>query len=381
MKICIIAHFAYGALAGGKTGHAGGVERQTSLTAKWLAARGHNVSFLTWDEGQDDEIEIDGVRVIKFCRKEAGIPGLRFFYPRWTSLIAGMKKANADLYYQNCGEYITGQVAMWCYQNGRRFVYSAANDSDCDPMLPEMRTLRERLLYRYGLHHADKIISQTEKQRQMLVAGFGLDSTVLPMPCPGPAESEFLSPKGPVESTKNRVIWVGRINEAKRLELLLDVAEMMKDVQFDVAGKPDKDSDYTRGLIARAGKLPNVTMHGMVSRERMPEFYRNASLLCCTSSFEGFPNTFLEAWSQGIPIVSTFDPDDLIANRELGFRAIDRDSIVNGIRKLIGTEDLWKKVSGNARKYYLKNHAVEPVMLRYEQLFLDTLRKGETAKR
>lgn len=35
--ICLVAHFAYGALAGGEHGHIGGVERQTSLMAKWLA--------------------------------------------------------------------------------------------------------------------------------------------------------------------------------------------------------------------------------------------------------------------------------------------------------------------------------------------------------
>ena len=36
-------------------------------------------------------------------------------------------------------------------------------------------------------------------------------------------------------------------------------------------------------------------------------------MLLSTSDFEGFPNTFLEAWSVGLPIVSTFDPDTVFA--------------------------------------------------------------------
>ncbi|MBL7145005.1 MAG: hypothetical protein ISS76_12290 [Phycisphaerae bacterium] len=67
-RICFVAHFVYGALAGGDGGHIGGVERQTSLMARWFAGRGHEVSMLTCDEGQEDGVEIDGVRVFKMLR-------------------------------------------------------------------------------------------------------------------------------------------------------------------------------------------------------------------------------------------------------------------------------------------------------------------------
>ena len=85
-SIAIVAHFAYGAMTGGVTGHIGGVERQTSLTARWLTEQGYRVSLITWDEGQQDGDVVDGVRLIKMCRQDAGFPGLRFFHPRWSSL-------------------------------------------------------------------------------------------------------------------------------------------------------------------------------------------------------------------------------------------------------------------------------------------------------
>ena len=134
-SICLVAHFAYGVLSGGRTGHVGGVERQTTLLARWLTTRGYRVSMITWDEGQPDDQLIDGIRVIKVCRSDAGLPVLRFVYPRWTSLVRALRKADADVYYQNCGEYVTGQVATWCRRHGRRFVYSIASDPDCDAAL------------------------------------------------------------------------------------------------------------------------------------------------------------------------------------------------------------------------------------------------------
>lgn len=374
ISIGMVAHFAYGAINGGAGGHVGGVERQTSLMCRWLAARGHKVSLLTWDEGQPDEMVIEGVRVIKMCREDAGLPGLRFFTPRWTSLIKALKSADADVYYQNCAEYITGQVALWCRLRRRGFVYSVASDPDCDPLLPAMNTLRERLLYRYGLLHADRIIVQTGHQQRMLRSGFNLDSVVLPMPCPGPATAEYRMPREPSAQTC-QVLWVGRIARVKRLELLLEIARALPTVTFHVAGMPYAGDSYSESVLNQARTFPNVRVHGMVPREQMADLYRSVSMLCCTSLYEGFPNTFLEAWSHGLPVVSTVDPDNLITSRALGGAAADASSLVSAIQKLADSPVLWRERSANARRYYSENHAVDTVMRRFEQNFIEISRE------
>jgi len=370
-RICFVAHFAYGAMVGGDSGYIGGVERQTSLMARWFAGRGYQVSMLTWDEGQDDGVEIDGVRVFKMCRREAGIKGLRFFWPRWTSLVAAMKRADADVYYQNCGEYVTGQVALWCRRHGRRFVYSVANDTDCDGRLPEMHKLRERVLYRYGLKTADKVVVQTQKQREMLRSDFGRDSVVIPMPCPGPSEDDYVGneQRGDGES---RVLWIARICEQKRPDRLLDLAEACPDLDFDIVGPP-ADTEYARGVCDRAKTITNVTLHGPAARESVPEFYKKAKLMCCTSDFEGFPNTFLEAWSYGLPIVSTFDPDNLIIDKDMGIVAPNTEGLASGIRSLLADWERWQQTSEAARRYYLENHTIDAVMPRFESIFRELM--------
>jgi glycosyltransferase involved in cell wall biosynthesis len=365
---------AFGALSGGDEGHIGGVERQTSLLAFWLAGRGHEVSVLTWDEGQGDEVMIAGVRVIGMGSRRDGLPGLRFFHPRWTRLNAALRRADAELYYQNCAEYVTGQVAAWCRRHRRRFVYSLANSADCDPRLPEMQALRERLFYRYGLRRADGVIAQTEQQRRQLACGFNREAVCLPMPCPGPARAEYSPPRHGVQPF--RVGWVARIAPVKRLEVLLDTARELPDIHFEVAGAPNDMQGYARKLLARARAMNNVTLRGQLARREMPAFYRGVSALCCTSSFEGFPNTFLEAWSHGLPVVSTVDPDDLLSANGMGIAARGPSDLVPAIRTLAEDAQTWRSMSANARAHYLDHHALDPAMSRFEKLFLRVLGGG-----
>jgi glycosyltransferase involved in cell wall biosynthesis len=377
-SICFVAHFAYGAMAGGDSGHIGGVERQTSLMARWFAARGYPVSMITWDEGQEDEIAIDGVRIFKLCRRDAGLPGLRFFWPRWSSMIAAMHRADADIYYQNCAEYVTGQAALWCHRNGRKFVYSVASEPDCDKRLPKMNTHRERILYRYGLKRACKIIVQTKTQQEMIRSGFGQDSIVLPMPCPGPSEDNSIDDRQE-HNGQNRILWIGRLCEVKRPDCLLDLAEECPDLAFDIVG-PIDDTEYVRNVCRRAKSLTNVTLHGPASRETVPEFYQKAKLLCCTSDFEGFPNTFLEAWSYGLPIVSTFDPDNLIADKNMGSVYQRVTELAAGIHELLDSETKWRKASQAAREYFRENHEMNTSMKRFERIFLDAVPMKDESK-
>jgi glycosyltransferase involved in cell wall biosynthesis len=369
--LCIVAHLAWRALSGGARGHVGGVEHQTTLLARWLAARGHRVDLVTWDEGQEDGALVDGVRVLKLCRREDGVPGLRFLHPRWTSLHAALSRSGAEVVYHNCAEYVTGQVALWALRHGRRFVYSVASDMDCDPSLPELKTRRERWLYRYGLRRADRVVVQTVAQARQLEKAFARSSVQIPMPCPAP---EPTVPKAPPAPEGCRVLWIGRIAEVKRPDRLLDLATACPELSFDLVGPGD--DGYARAIRSRAAGVPNVTVHGGVPRGELARFYQGAAAVVCTSDREGFPNTFLEAWSYGVPVVSTVDPDGLIAERGLGRVGRDVATLAAALGELLS--DGWRKASEASRRYYRENHTVERVMPRFERLFLDLVGRGET---
>ncbi len=361
-SVCIVSHNGYGAISGAG-GFVGGVERQTSLLAKWLANHGHSVSFLTWDEGGPAEEMMDDVRVIKICRADDGLPGLRFFHPKWTGLERALAKADAEVYYHNCSESVTGQVAWWCKRNGKRFVFSLASDADWNPQLPEVRRWHEKALYRYGLRNADAVIAQTETQRSMLRKHWEIDASVIPMPCENPTANE---PKTAGREA-GRVLWVGRVCSVKRLEWFLDVAEALPQFTFDLVG-PFYDEHYANQIHQRASTIRNVVLHGRVDKSEVARFYRQASILLCTSIYEGFPNTFLEAWSRGVPVVTTFDPDGVTESQRLGIHADSIESVRYAIIRCMESGEEYREFSINGRNYFEGRHAVEKVMPRAAEL-------------
>lgn len=375
-SICFVAHFAYGSLSGKPSGHIGGVEQQISLVARWFADRGYPVSMLTWDEGHPDGRPIHGVKVFNICRRDQGVRGLRFIHPRWTGLVRAIVRANSDIYYQNCGECITGQVAAWCRLRGRKFVYAIANDSDVDPQLPEMKTLRQKILYRYGLQHADCVIAQTRKQQRSLWTGWGVESTLIPMPCSSWNDKLRCRAKPPKQGSP-RILWIGRFAHQKRFEWLIEIAKARPDFHFDVVGHANSQTAAIQELEEQARHLDNITLHGFVPHDQLYHYYRKSSLMLCTSRFEGFPNTFLEAWSLGLPIVSTFDPDQLIQDHNLGRVAEDIPGLIRGMCELLDSPEQWHIASDNAYNHFVNNHTTDTVLSQYQYLFDGLFRRDK----
>jgi len=163
----------------------------------------------------------------------------------------------------------------------------------------------------------------------------------------------------------------------------VEVARALPEVMFEVGGAATgKEGEvYAQPIQSAAASLPNLILHGRIPREDMAPFYSRLHLFCCTSVYEGFPNTFLEAWSHGLPIVSTFDPDNCIAERGLGRVATDARGLIDGIRCFVENREAWIMASVQSRAYYLHNHTVDEVMVRFERLFMETLQGKRRALR
>ncbi len=370
--VCFVGLKCYDLLSGAEVPrYLGGVEKQLVALATGMVEAGLNVAFITYDHGQKDVEQHDGITVISSFSQDAGLPGLRFFHPRMTVLWSAMKKANAALYIQMGSGSETGQVAMGCRGFAgirRQFVFCVASDADCVADLPFLPVRRERALYRYGLKQSDLVISQTTTQQKLMSDTFAKPSAVIPMPFQGPSEHEFKAPAAP-DPEHIKVLWVGRIIDVKRLEWLLDLAERCPEYQFDVVGTPNTESDYSHGLISRADGIENVTMHGRVPEAALPGLFMQASVLCCTSIIEGFPTTFMEAWSYGIPVVTTFDPDHIIAVNGLGRVVNTVDELATDISEVCADAQAWLTLSDKVRLYYLENHTLNAAIPRFMSAF------------
>jgi glycosyltransferase involved in cell wall biosynthesis len=375
-SICFVALGAYNVLSGRKDiQHTGGAEVQQARIASWLVQKGYPVTFVTLDHGQPDDVDLNGIRVFRAYAREHGIRGLRFFCPRWSGLWTAMARANADVYYYRGAANEAGQVAMWCCLRRRKFIFGVASDPDCDPSLRVLKSRREKMLCRIGLRLADAVTAQTKTQQQLLRQNIGVEAVLVRNCGPNLVHGESCRRSSVNGCGLIRVLWIGRISEEKRFDWLLDIAERCPEITFEIVGGPNVDSEYASSLITRADKVSNIKMHGRVPYAEMVDYYQCSDILCCTSAYEGFPNTFLEAWSLGVPVVSTCDPDGVIAANGLGWVAQDVDGIVACLRRIAHSREIRLKASDAAKRYYIANHTPEACLPVFERLLSHLTRK------
>lgn len=379
-KICFVALNSYNLVVQkGELGHIGGAEVQQWLTANWLKDRGFPISFITLDHGQVDGEQHNGFTIYKAYNRESGLPGLRFFWPRWAKLWFALQRADCEIYYQRGAGLETGQVALWCHLNGKRFVHAVAHELDCVPEVPMLTNFRERILYRYGLRRADVVIAQTEAQQNLLRQHYQKTSYIIKN-CASPIFSGEAHSTPFAKFAGKSVLWVGRLAPIKRFEWLLDLATKIPGLHFIVIGGANNRSEYDKNLQDIARSLTNVTMVGEVKYARMHEYYRTAAVLCCTSLKEGFPNVFLEAWREGIPVVSTVDPDGVITKNKLGCIANSVETLGRMLSEILSDEKMYAEISQNCLTYFHKNHIPDSTLPALEKLFirLSVSNKGDT---
>jgi len=188
MKIALVGTDSYPVLNPEYSGnYFGGEAVQQVLLAKAFRDAGHDVSLICMDYGQPDGELLDGIRVYKTFEADAGLPGLRFIYPRLVYFRSALKRADADLYLQSCAGINTGLVAQFCRTHNRKFIFRLASDSDCIPGEQLIQYARDRKLYEYGLRRANAISAQSDFQKSLLQEHYGLNSAVINMACEFPS--------------------------------------------------------------------------------------------------------------------------------------------------------------------------------------------------
>ena len=339
---------------------------QQTLLARAFARRGHEVRMVTWDYGQAEGAEWQGIRVHKAYAPHAGIPLLRFFHPRWSGMWSALARADAELYYTSCAGMHVGLLALFCQRHGRRFVFRTASDTDCDPARLLVRYRRDRWLYEYGLRRADVILVQSHWQSQALARKYRLTGRVAGMLVDAPA---------PAVARDIDVLWASNVRRLKRPDRLLTLAARQPQLRFHMLGGPLPGEEALYREIANAAAARrNVTFHGRVAYREAAALYDRARLFVNTSDVEGFPNSYLQAWVRGVPVVTLIDPDGVIAREGLGFAAKTPADIEGAVQGLLEDQSAWQALSGRCRDYMAREHGEDRILAPYENAFGGALR-------
>jgi glycosyltransferase involved in cell wall biosynthesis len=160
------------------------------------------------------------------------------------------------------------------------------------------------------------------------------------------------------------------LRQPKRPDLLVEIAQKTPNIHFVVCGASSEHRSpvgYGERIVDDLRRLPNVEFLGQVAPEAAQEIIAQAAIFLSTSDEEGFPNTFLQAWSSSTPVVSLkIDPDHIIARLRLGTISGSVDGAIADIRALINSPGRREEIAVRARKYVKTAHTEMAAVAAFE---------------
>jgi glycosyltransferase involved in cell wall biosynthesis len=159
--------------------------------------------------------------------------------------------------------------------------------------------------------------------------------------------------------------------QSKRPDLLIEIARKAPDVRFIVCGGPTTFTaapGYGEEIARVLRTLPNVEYRGQVAPDEALQVITDAALFLSTSDEEGFPNTFLHAWTAGTPVVSLrVDPDHVVERYRLGKLSRTVQQAISDMRMLLDSAQERQTISYRTREYVAENHCASAVIRIFER--------------
>lgn len=377
-RICFVMPFHIMEMRGG------GAEVQAWLLGKELARRGYDVHYVAQSvRGRAGSTErIDGVTLHWLPYRE---------HLRWMrsgQWYRALKAIDPDLVIQRMSSETTGVIGLYARLHGKAFSWICTGDSIPRRWLHLKRQVEANrakgpgamkslvfladaavrdVMRQLGMRCLTHAFTQNEAQRRDLKAAFGLDSIRLPSGHERPAAFSDAEARrrGAI------VLWAGTLGPRKRPELFGELARRFEGtlVRFVLAGG-HADALYRERVVAA---LPgNVEWLGPIPFEETLSWCDRAAVLVNTSpqGGEGFPNTFIQAWLRGVPVLTMgIDPDGILREHDLGDVARTVDELAADLSDLLSDPPGYARIAENVAAFARERFTVE----RVADCFLDAV--------
>ncbi len=226
--------------------------------------------------------------------------------------------------------------------------------------------------------YAASVVVQTKVGMQWIIENIrGAQSTVIPNPVPYPLSvfEPKLAPQTLLANGRKLLLGVGRLVDQKRFDCCL--------LSFATLAKRYADWDL---VILGEGPLrgaleSQIEALGLESRVYLPggvgnvgDWYARADLYVMSSSFEGFPNTLVEAMAHGCTAVSydcNTGPRDIIRDGEDGMLVNpvgDVAALTSALDQLMGDDERRERMAQKAIDVR-ERFSVESVLAMWDDVF------------
>jgi len=350
MKILFFSSFAHLVLQKNQTRTSGGAELQIALLARELAEHGHEVVIAGGDIGQTDHVVLDGVMT-----RNAG----RFHTGQLLEMLAAIPRVTQVIREEHPEWVVVMGWTAWLFVLwvlrpflGFKLDFICSLDSEINGEYRRENPIFGAL-FEFAVQRCDTRHSITADQEKVF-RGRGMAATFY---------RYLLIPRNTERVLKKEIdlLWVSRCQQLKRPHLFLELVEALPHARCTMIC-PSEDKELWDSVAERAAMLPNLEFIEKVPYHEIQEYYDKARVFVNSSTFEGFPNSFIQSGMGHAALLSLcIDPDSMIQVFGSGILADgSMEKMILGARAMLSDPILLSSMQeGSARmvEEWLNNRA------------------------
>lgn len=356
ISVCFIAPKAYPIFHPEIKEVFGGSEVDLYFLALELGKDKHyESSFITADYGQKKFERIQNINVIKSLDfKQNKLTGM---FRIWRAML----KANADIYILKTISPGVPLVAFFCWLYRRAFVYRTASEHECNGEYTKKHPLLG-LIFKYSIKTAKLVLTQNGTDQKNLKQSTGVSSVFL-------RNGHYI--REIQEENRDIILWIGRSIPDKRPDLFIKLAKQIPSEKFVMICQCATGDNNYQQLMGEAKKVQNLEFIEHVPFCEVDKYFARAKLFVCTSEREGFPNTYIQACLNAVPILSlNVNPDIIFDTYNCGLCSNGDWHKFHKSLEFILEKERYIELGKNARRYAEENHDIEKIAHEYKKLFV-----------
>ncbi|WAA08642.1 glycosyltransferase family 4 protein [Fervidibacillus albus] len=184
-----------------------------------------------------------------------------------------------------------------------------------------------------------------------------------------------------LQEGKKVIGWIGRLDQRKNWQQLLEIAKGMKerrdDVEFWVIGGAKSVQREQFAEQRRSEQLEDIIRwYPVIPYQHMPHVYAKIRLsggcTLSTTKTESFGNTFIESMACGVPVVTSdmMPMSEIVLNGKTGllFQQNKTNDAIHKLNVLLDDEQLHQNLSKAGITYVQNRFSIDIVAKRYIQL-------------
>jgi glycosyltransferase involved in cell wall biosynthesis len=203
------------------------------------------------------------------------------------------------------GQAYAGISAKYCSRNKCKLIWQIAGTRDIEPFKWKFRRSQingfiDKKILEFGIRRADYIVGQTSYQDDLLYRNYKRRCNLV-IPNYHPKPPEKIEKKPPI-----KIVWIANFKEQKRPELFIRLAKefsLKMDLRFIMIGRGSKNSQFGK-ILKDVAEVNNLEYRGELPIDEVNQILSMSHIFVNTSRFEGFPNTYIQAWMRKVPVVT-----------------------------------------------------------------------------